>query len=142
MKKNEDGSWDLSEAELLLQEWYNSLLDSGHSHPDASQQILLRTPTNGVAWKLLADMDLRKHLAGIRIWGPLAKDDHVVTDETLPRIEFLDDDGNRKSEAGVRRLGPDLYVVKDPDCDIEHLMTTQEIKEDDYVRFVPESEEA
>lgn len=137
MKFIEQNEVELTPAEQIVTEWHTSLLDSGYTDPAAVEQILLRTKTDGPTWKVLADDDFRKYLSGIRIWGPLAKDDHKVSDLPLPRIEFLDDEGTPMYEAVVRRLGPDLYVVKSPASDMEHLMTTQEIKDDDYVRFMP-----
>lgn len=138
MKIGEDGSVMLTDAELVARDWFNSLLDSGNSHASALEQMMLRTPVDGPTWKTLASDDFRRYLAGIRFWGPLAKDDHHPQADPLPAIEFLDDDGNPLYEATVRRLGPDLYVVKNPVSDMEHLMTTQEIKDDDYLRFKPE----
>lgn len=137
MKFIEQNTVELTDAERVVLDWHNSLLDTGYSTHAAVEQILLRTPTDGATWKLLEDDDFRRYLAGVRMWGPLAKDDHKAMDEPLPRVEFLDDEGTPMYEAVVRRLGPDLYVVKSPASDMEHLMTTQEIKDDDYVRFVP-----
>lgn len=134
MKINEDGSIELTEGETVVKEWHESLLDVGHSHGAASEQILLRTPTNGKAWEILGNDDFRKYLYGIRMWGPLAKDDHKPSDEPLPRIEFLDDEGSPQYEAEVRRIGQDLFVVKSPDG-MEYMVTRQEVETDDYLRF-------
>lgn len=136
MKRIDNDTVELTDAEKIVKEWHESLLDTGYSHAAADEQILLRTPTDGMTWKVLADMEFRKWLHGIRFWGPLAKDDHHPTDEPLPRIGFLDDNKALQYEAEVRRLGPDLYKITAPGIGIEHLVTTQEVKEDDYIAFL------
>lgn len=138
MKRNEDGTVELTEAETVVSEWHASLLDTGYSHAAADEQILLVTPTNGMAWKVLADMEFRKYLHGVKFWGPLAKNDHTVTDEPPPRIGFLDDDKAVQYEAEVRRLGPDLFVITAPGIGIQHLVSTQDVMDDDYLAFLDE----
>jgi hypothetical protein len=139
MKLNDDGSYELTDAERITKEWHCSLLDAGYSHGAATEKMMLYTPVNGAVWEVLGNDDFRKHLYGIRFWGPLAKDDDVVLDKAIPRIAFLTDEGTIKREATVRRLGPDLYVIKDPDNDMEHLVTTQDVRDDDYLAFLTEA---
>lgn len=135
MKRHDDRTVELTEAEQVVLEWHSSLLDTGHSHAAADEQILLRTPVDGMTWKVMADQEFRKYLHGIKFWGPLAKDDHRPGEEPVPRIFFLDNEGNDKSEAEVRRLGPDVWLVTDPDCDMGHILTRQQIMEDPYLRL-------
>ena len=75
MKRNQDGTVELTEAEEVVKDWHCSLLDVGHSHLAATEQMMLRTPPEGFTWKVLSNDEFRQWLYSIRFWGPLTKGD-------------------------------------------------------------------
>lgn len=136
MNRLSDVTVELTDAERVVKDWFNSLLDTGHSHASAIEQILLRTPVDGVTWKVLEDEEFRKYLAGIRFWGPLAKDEHKPGDEPVPRIFYVDPEGIMpEREAEVRRLGPDVWVVTDPETNAGHILDRKQIEAAPYLRI-------
>lgn len=66
MKQINDREVELTEAEQVVHEWYQSLLDAGYGHHEAATQILDRVPIDKTTWRLLNQQDFRDWLTGYK----------------------------------------------------------------------------
>lgn len=64
MKRINARTVELTGAEQVVKEWYDSLLDIGYSHTSACEAILHRVPIDGTTWHTLNQQDFRDWLYG------------------------------------------------------------------------------
>lgn len=64
MKQREDGMIEFTDAELVILEWYSSLLDKGMGHDKALKEIRESVPQPGAVSKILQNGEFRSYLRG------------------------------------------------------------------------------
>lgn len=66
MERRNDGMIEFTDAELVILEWYSSLLDSGFDHEKALEKIRESVPNPGMTQRILQNGAFRAFLRGER----------------------------------------------------------------------------
>lgn len=62
MKRIDERTVELTDAERVVVEWHGMLLDAGYSQREAVDRIESRVPQDGVTFALVRDPDFRAYL--------------------------------------------------------------------------------